>query len=125
MATSNFVAPNVNLSKAKTVNGPEVSIADGSSIKVKKTGLLDGLITAKGGRHGAESQLSHSFPCKTGPEFAHNLMSVKYWTGIGARVNFEKGNCYIAKATGEAPTEEHIPFDDVEGGYALRIQRKE
>ena len=48
-----------------------------------------------------------------------------YWTGIGARVNFEKGNCYIAKATGEAPTEEHIPFDDVEGGYALRIQRKE
>ena len=125
MATSNFVAPNVDLSKAKTVNGPEVSIADGSSIKVKKTGLLDGLITAKGGRHGAESQLSHSFPCKTGPEFAHNLMSVKYWTGIGARVNFEKGNCYIAKATGEAPTEEHIPFDDVEGGYALRIQRKE
>ena len=47
MATSNFVAPNVDLSKAKTVNGPEVSIADGSSIKVKKTGLLDGLITAK------------------------------------------------------------------------------
>ena len=36
-----------------------------------------------------------------------------------------RGNCYIAKATGEAPTEEHIPFDDVEGGYALRIQRKE
>ena len=50
---------------------------------------------------------------------------VKYWTGIGARVNFEKGNCYIAKATGKAPTEEHIPFDDVEGGYALRIQRRE
>ena len=52
-------------------------------------------------------------------------MSFKYWTGIGARVNFEKGNCYIAKATGKAPTEEHIPFDDVEGGYALRIQRRE
>ena len=124
MATSNFVGPNVDLSKAKTVSGPEVSIADGSSIKVKKTGVLDGLILAKGGRHGNESELNHSFPCKTGPEFAHNLMSVKYWTSIGCRVNFEKDNCYIAKATGEAPKAEHIPFDDIEGGYALRIKQR-
>ena len=34
-------------------------------------------------------------------------MSVKHWTGIGARVNFENGNCYIAKATGEISQKSH------------------
>ena len=37
MATSNFVAPSVTLSKTKKVNGPKViNIADGSHIMVKK-----------------------------------------------------------------------------------------
>ena len=67
----------------------------------------------------------HSFPCKTGPDFAHNLMAVKYFTDqLGARVNFEKGNCYITKeGLGEKPKGKHIPFEDQKYGYALRIKR--
>ena len=126
MATSNFVAPSVPLSKAKKVNGPKVNIADGSHIMVKKTGKLQGQVAAKGGRHGKQKMLKMSFPCKTGPDFAHNLMSVKYWTDVaGARVNFEKGNCYIAKADGKKPGGEHIPFEDIKGGYALRIAKRD
>ena len=37
MATSNFVAPSVPLSKAKKVNGPKVNIADGSHIMVQSS----------------------------------------------------------------------------------------
>ena len=92
------------------------------SISEKDSG---GKVAAKGGRHGKSKLLKMSFPCKTGPDFAHNLMSVKYWTNVaGARVNFEKGNCYITKADGKKPAGEHIPFEDIKGGYALRIANK-
>ena len=42
-----------------------------------------------------------------------------------ARVNFEKGNCYITKADGKKPGGEHIPFEDIKGGYALRIAKRD
>ena len=121
MASSNFVAAGSGLVDTKEVEYP-VQLADGSNIPVTTEGKLKARLVAQGGIHGAGANPMLTIPCKTGPNFAHNLMSVKYWIDRGAAVHFESGNCYIEEARNKKPKHSHIPFEDRDEGFALRLK---
>ena len=52
-------------------------------------------------------------------------MSVKYWADVAGALEStlrkETATSPRSKADGKKPTGEHIPFEDIKGGYALRI----
>ena len=76
-------------------------------------------------------RLEQGLPRPIGPALPPDLLQQRLLDAeqrrlddIAEQYQLGAGNCYITRADGKKPEGEHIPFEDIKGGYALRIAKR-